>query len=175
MNILFRKSLTAFFILASFNSFGQDEKSNPFDKNSLDLQCLGNKGFIAIGYNRIVFEKENLYLTIGPALGFVPGSHEDTLNSIPNFTHLNFGASVVYAHLKYRFAIGTGYSRIIVGDMYHARPKSSYNRVLGEFGIIRYFPKDEFGIKLAFTPMLYDDGADDIESIPVSFTFQIDL
>jgi hypothetical protein len=72
---------------------------------------------------------------------------------------LNLGLSFVYGNLKYRFSIGINYSENILGDRYHARPKSNYNRVSGEIGFIKYFPKDRFGIKLAFTPILYDDGA----------------
>ncbi len=175
MTTLNKQLITLFLVIVSLNIYGQKSGTSIFDKNSLDLQCLGNKGFFTIGYNRIIHEQKNLYFIIGPALGFVPGSHEDSLNSIPSFAHLNLGINLVYGHLKYRFHIGTSYSKIFTGDRYHARPKTNYNRILGELGFSRFFPLDEFGIKLAFTPILFDDGANDVSDIPVSFTFQITL
>lgn len=162
-------------IVTVFNSYCQQVAPHMVDKNTFDLQCLGNKGFFAIGYSRMIFEKKNLCFNVSPAIGLVPGSHEDSLSSIPSFTHLNIGLNLVYGRLKYGLDIGTSYSKILVGNRYHERPKSNYNRVLGELGIIRYLPADRLAIRLAFNPILYDDGATDVSNIPVSVTFQIGL
>ena len=63
----------------------QEKLSTHYPKNAIDIQALGNKGFIALGYNRALFQSGRFALLLGPAIGFVPGSHEDTTNTIPTF------------------------------------------------------------------------------------------
>jgi hypothetical protein len=48
-------------------------------------------------------------------------------------------------------------------------------RALGEFGYIRHFSGDGLAIKLSYTPIWYDHGGDDVQYIPVSFTFRATL
>lgn len=176
MKQLFRIILGLLMCMVTWgDTFGQKSDTSYIDKNSLDLQLLGNKGFVAIGYNRIIFSSKRLYCMISPVIGFVPGSSEDTLRSIPAFAHINIGLNIVYGDFKYRVAFGVSYSKIFLRDTYRARSKSNYNRMLGEIAFIRYFPRDRLGLKFAYTPILYDDGANDVENVPVSFAFQIGL
>ncbi len=153
------------------NSYSQ---SKDFDsKNSLDIQLLGNKGFVAIGYNRTIFKNEKIEWLIGPAIGYVPASREDTANSVPRFLHLNLGSYIVYGKGLLRPNVGVSYSKILLGDPYNARPKNNYNRVLGDIGVlIRVF---DLSIKIAYAPILFDDGADDVQNFPLAVVIHVTL
>ena len=153
----------------------QEKLNTHYPKNTIDIQALGNKGFIAIGYNRALFQSGRFALLLGPAIGFVPGSHEDTTNTIPTFFHMNLGANAGYRVHLFEASVGLSYSRILLSDKYNARPKPNYNRVLGDISYIQHFKTGDISIKISFTPILFDDGADDVQNIPVGFTFRVGL
>ena len=136
-------------------------------RNTLDLQLFGNRGLLSVGYNRKVAEPGHFSLLIGPAIGLVPGSH-DSLSPSPAYWHMNFGGTLCFSFGKNELCAGSSYTRIL---------SSGYgaNRVLGEFGYIRYLDKDGVAIKLSYTPIWYDHGGDDAQYIPVSFTFRATL
>ena len=143
-------------------------------KNSLDLWLLGNKGFFAVGYNRTLLETRHFIFQASPAIGLVPGNQEDSATSIPDFLHLNLGANIVYGMYSLnKLSLGFSYSWILTGDIYKVRPKSHYGRLLGEFAYIRHFRRDQTELKIAFSPILYDNGADDIQNIPVAVIFRL--
>jgi hypothetical protein len=135
--------------------------------NTLDLQLFGNRGFFSFGYNRKMAERGHFSLLMGPAIGLVPGSH-DSLSSSPAYWHMNFGATLCFGFGRNELCAGSSYTRIL---------SSGYgaNRVLGEFGYIRHFPRDEFAIKLSYTPIWYDHGGDDVQYIPISFAIRATL
>ena len=105
----------------------------------------------------------------------VPGFHKDSLREIPRFAHLNIGANFAFGNLRNRIFLGSSYSKILCSRTYYRGTKSNFDRVIGEFSYMRYLVKSGFGIKLAYTPVFFDNGANDVEFIPFSFAFQIGL
>jgi len=156
-------------------AFSQDVKNPIYPRNTLDVQMLGNKGFIAVGYNRALLGKHKFNWLVGPSVGFVPGSSEDSAHAIPRYYHLNIGSGLSYRRRYSEITAGASYSRILLSDPYHSSPKSAYNRVLGDFGYVQYFNGDGVILKIAFTPMLYDDGTDDVQNIPVAVVFRVGI
>lgn len=150
----------------------QDSSAYMFGKNSIDIGIFGNKGFFSAGYNRTVYRKPRFNFLIGTSVGFVPGSGDDDLNVVPTFWHLNVGSNVSY-HINYsEFTAGASYSKILLSDPYHSRPRSNYNRILGDFGYVLHFATSPVSIKLSFTPILFDDGTNDVQNIPVLLVFR---
>ena len=152
----------------------QDTSSNRLlSKNSIDLWLLGNKGFLAVGYNRTLLETRHFTFQASPATGLVPGEQEDSASAIPDFLHLNLGANIVYGRYSLnKLSAGFSYSWIFTGDKYKARPKSHYGRLLGEFAYIRHFRQDQLEFKIVFTPILYDNGANDVQNIPIAIVIR---
>lgn len=162
-------------IILAPNAFSQIIKEPIYPLNTIDFQMLGNKGFIAVGYNRALLGKRKFNWLIGPSVGFVPGSSEDTTHAIPRFYHLNIGSGLSY-RIKYsEITVGASYSKILLSDRYHSSPKSAYDRVLGDFGYVQYFNGDGVIIKIAFTPMLYDNGTNDVQNVPVAVVFRVGI
>lgn len=142
-------------------------------KNSLDLGLLGNKGFFFVTYNRTLLETRHFTFQASPAIGLVPGNQEDSATSIPDFLHLNLGANIVYGMYSLnKLSLGFSYSWILTGDIYKVRPKSHYGRLLGEFAYIRHFRQDQLELKIAFSPILYDNGANDVQNIPIAIVIR---
>lgn len=159
-------------------AYTQENENKIASKNRLDIQLFGNKGFISVGYNRTILEYKLISFTLTPSIGYVPGSH-DTSNGdtpFPSFTHLNLGTDIVLGHSLNQLSTGVSYSKIILGrDPINVRPKSNYTRVLGDISYIRHFKHDPLALKISFAPILYDNGADDVENIPIAFAFRISL
>lgn len=144
----------------------EDARALP-SRNTFDLQLFGNRGFFSVGYNRKMVQRGHFSLLLGPAIGLVPGSH-DSLSPSPAYWHMNFGATICFTFGQNELCAGSSYTRIL-SDGYGA------NRVLGEFGYIHHFGVDGVAIKLSYTPIWYDHGGDDVQYIPVSFTFRATL
>jgi hypothetical protein len=173
-----RIALLLFLIITSLSPQAQDSINKIMSKNKLEIEMFGNKGFISVGYNRTIFQNKIFSFTVSPAIGYVPGSHDTSNGGIPfpSFTHLNIGTDIVLGHLFNQLSAGISYSRIVLGrDPAHTSVNTKYNRVLGDISYIRHFKHDPLALKISFTPMLYDDGADDVENIPIGFTFRISL
>jgi len=158
------------------NATAQEKEPVEYSQNTLDISMLGNKGFASVGYNRAIFQFSKFQVLLGPSVGYVPSSREDTANSIPRFLHLNVGTNLTYSPFRYfEVSAGVSYSKILLGDPYHVSPKSNYNRILGDFGLIWHFRKDDLAIKLTYTPILFDNGAEDVEGFPYGLSFRIEL
>ena len=156
-------------------SYAQDIDSTIYAKSTFDVQMLGNKGFGSIGYNRAIYQKHNFNLLISPSIGYVPSSREDTAHSIPRFLHLNLGVNVTYQLIYNEISAGISYTKILLGDPYHVKPKSNYDRILGDLAYIRHFKHDGLALKFSYTPFLYDSGANDVESFPWGITIRMAL
>lgn len=174
----FYKSIFTFLIfIISFNHYHSQEL-----KNNLEVGALGNIGFINVGYSRSLLNSDNFNINIGTKLGYVPGSGDEEStnpqNSVPNFIHLNFPLEFLWKfHPSNNVGIGASYSKIFLGsNEFNERPKTNFNRILGEISyshILGWSNNDETTtwIKVSFTPMIYDDHADDVSNIPVRLAF----
>lgn len=161
-------------IILSINGYSQSKK------NTFEIGVLGNIGFLNVGYDREVLHFKKFNTSIETKIGYVPGSKgeeedEEEKNSTPNFIHLNFGTGINYKTYSSRIGLGISYSKILIGyDKSNAREKSNYNRLLGELNYSYYFEEIEgtrTGLKLSFAPILYDDGANDVQNIPIRVSF----
>jgi hypothetical protein len=135
--------------------------------NMLDLQLFGNKGFFAIGYSRKLVERGKFSLLAGPAVGLVPGSH-DSASPNPAYYELNFGSAINFSFGLNELCAGASYSRILYAG-------NGFNRVIGEFAFIRHFRKINLSVKIAYTPIWYENGSDDVQYVPVSIAWRVML
>jgi len=153
------------FFLISNNIVSQN------NKNNFEIGLLGNIGFINLGYNREIVAIDKFIIAIGAKIGYVPGSQESESSAIPNFIHLNLGPAALLSVSSSKFGAGMSYSKILIGsDEFDVRNKSNYNRILGDLNYAYFFDKTRngrTGVKLSFMPILYDDGAEDVQNIPV--------
>ena len=151
-------------------------------KNNFEIGALGNIGFINVGYSRSVLNFEKFSLNVGPKLGYVPGSHEEKKenqqnnSSFPNFVHLNFITESIYKFSEYhQIGAGVSYSKIFVlADDSNVREKNNYNRILGEIHYAYLFNSSysgQDGIKISFCPIIHDNGALDVQNIPIRISF----
>lgn len=173
MNI--KKSLLLLVNLMFIHSYCQEFKNN------FELGALGNIGFLNVAYSRSILNFEKISLNVGPKLGYVPGSHEEENenqqnSSFPSFTHLNFITELVYKFSNYhQIGAGGSYSKIFVsGDDSNVREKNNYDRILGEIHYAYLFNSSDSGqdgIKITFCPMIYDNGAFDVQNIPIRVSF----
>ncbi len=173
-----KKIIFTFFIfLLSVNTYRSQEL-----KNNIEFGLIGNLGFLHVGYTRSVFNFSNFSVNTGLKVGYVPSSGdeetENPQNSVPNFIHLNLPVEFLWKfHRSNNIGIGASYSKIFVGSSeYGNRPKTNYNRVLGEMSYSHILSwsensDDTTWIRLAFTPMLHDDHADDVQNLPVRLSF----
>ncbi len=168
------KKIFIIIILITLKSYSQT------NKNNFEAGVLGNIGFFNIGYTREILEIKKIDLDIGAKIGYVPGSSgKDGDTPSPNFTHLNLGPELSFSTHKNRFGIGINYSTILVGNnKNNSREKNNYNRILGDINYTFYTNgegENLSGIKISFVPIIYDNGALDVQNIPIrlSFTFEL--
>ncbi len=168
------KKIIIIIILITLKTYSQT------NKNNFEAGVLGNIGFFNIGYTREVLEIKKINLGIGAKIGYVPGSSgNESDTSSPNFTHLNLGPELSFSTHKNRFGIGINYSTILVGNnKNNSREKNNYNRILGDINYTFYTNSEGenlSGVKISFVPIIYDNGALDVQNIPIrlSFTFEL--
>jgi len=165
--------------IISFNHYQSQEL-----KNNLEAGALGNLGFLHIGYTRSLINFSEFSLNTGIKIGYVPGSGDEesknTINNppVPNFAHFNLPLEFLWKfHRSNNVGIGASYSKILLGsNEYNARPKTNYNRILGEISyshILDWSNNSETTtwVKVSFTPIIYDDHANDVSNIPVRLAF----
>ncbi|GEN76225.1 hypothetical protein [Chryseobacterium hagamense] len=151
-------------------------------KNNIEFGLLGNLGFLHIGYTRSVFSFSQLSVNTGLKAGYVPSSGDEESkhpeNSVPNFAHINLPVEVLWKfHRSTNIGIGASYSKIFVGSSeYGNHPKTNYNRILGEISYGHILSRSDYEesttwIRIYFTPIMYDDHADDVSNIPVRLVF----
>lgn len=166
------KLLKIILFVLSINSYSQTQK------NSIEFGVVGNLGFANLGYDREILNFDKFNLLVGTKIGYVPGSQEVEKSAIPNFIHINFGSSLNYMNYSSKLGIGASFSKILIGsDEFNKRSKSNYNRILGDLNYTYYFSvnnENRTGVKLSYIPILYDNGAEDMQNIPVrlSFTYE---
>ncbi len=165
--------LLVFFLICNQVVFAQHKDSTLYDsKSACDIQLFGNQGFGSFNYNYRVIDWRKAVLAARLGVGFVPGSGED---SSSGFIHVTTGCSYVYCKHYNQLVAGLLYSSIFrTGyDKDDPNRKRRFNRIIGELGFIRYFKGDDkVGVKLCWTPVLYDDGANDVQFMPVSIAFR---
>jgi hypothetical protein len=153
-------------------------------KNNLEAGALGNLGFLHIGYTRSLINFSEFSLNTGLKIGYVPSPSDEYSGNnennppVPNFIHLNLPVELLWKfHQSNNVGIGASYSKILLGsNEYNARTKSNYNRILGEISyshILDWSNDSETTtwIKVSFTPIIYDDHANDVSNIPVRLAF----
>lgn len=151
--------------------------------NNFEFGILGNIGFLQAGYTRSIVNFKNFSINTGTKIGWVPSSGDEKSSteqkkSVPTFIHLNFPGEILWKfHKSNNVSVGFSYSKILVyNDKYSTRTKSNYNRILGEISyghIIGWSNNDNTTtwIKVCFTPILYDNDANDVENIPIRLSF----
>lgn len=176
-HILKKVIFTFFILLLNVNNFHSQEL-----KNNFEFGILGNLGFLHIGYTRSVINFSDFSFNTGLKIGYVPGSGDETTvnpqNSVPNFINLNLPAEFLWKfHKSNNVGIGISYSKIFVGsNEYGNRPKNTYSRALGEISYAHILGWSDNSssttwIKIHFTPIIYDNHADDVSNIPVRLSF----
>jgi hypothetical protein len=169
--------LTFLVFILDFGTYDSQEL-----KNNIEFGLLGNLGFLHIGYTRSVFSFSQFSVNTGLKAGYVPSSGDEESkhpeNSAPNFAHINLPVEVLWKfHRSNNIGIGASYSKIFVGSSeYGNRPKTNYNRILGEISYGHILSRSDYEesttwIRIYFTPIMYDDHADDVSNIPVRLAF----
>jgi hypothetical protein len=163
------KYIKIILIILSTNSYSQSLR------NTIELGGLGNLGFINLGYNREILNFDKFNILTSLKIGYVPGSQETEKSAIPNFIHTNFGSSLNYNTYHSKFGVGISFSKILIGnDEFNKREKSNYSRLLGDVNYTYYFDitnEGKTGVKISYIPILYDNGADDMQNIPIGLSF----
>lgn len=157
-------------------------------KNNVEFGILGNLGFANVGYTRSVISTNNFLINLGPKIGYVPGSNDDentnqtNNSSVPSFMHLNLISEGLWKFSpSNNIGVGISYSKIlVVSDKHDVRPKSNYDRILGEISYAHILgwsnsEKSTTWIKIYFTPIIYDNDANDVQNIPVRLSFIYNL
>jgi hypothetical protein len=168
---------TFLILLFSFNTYHSQDV-----KNNLEIGILGNLGFLYAGYTRSMLNFSEFSINTGLKVGYVPSSADETTvnpeNSVPNFIHLNIPVEFLWKfNRSNNIGVGASYSKILVGTKeYGNRPKTNYNRILGEISYGHILSWDNSSdettwIRIYYTPILHDDHASDVQNIPVRLGF----
>lgn len=154
--------------------------------NNFELGILGNIGFLNAGYTRSLFHFNNFSINSGAKIGWVPASGDEKSSttqkkSVPIYLHFNFPGEVYWKFHRSNFvSAGCSFSKILVfTDQYSTSAKSNYNRILGEisYGHCIDWSKNETStwIKVSGSPIIYDNGANDVVNIPIRVSFIINF
>lgn len=170
---------TILIFILSFNLYQSQEL-----KNNLEAGALGNLGFLHVGYTRSVLNFSEFSVNTGVKIGYVPSPSDEYSGNNendppdPNFLHLNLPVELLWKfHRSNNVGIGASYSKILLdSNEFNARSKTNYNRILGELNYSHILGWSNNGetttwIKVSFTPIIYDDHADDVSNIPVRVSF----